>query len=146
MVVSWVRKRAGVAGLVAVVAALVAAGVWIAASDTGRAAAKVAAREALVVNADQLQAGCARNQVIRGYLILRAGDPDADGVTTTLAPDLFRIVWCERSFAIDYKGPPVFLPADGQRCFLALERRGFWNHRDPFTDRQELLKACQRLN
>jgi len=127
---------------VIVIASLVAA--HIEAKGTARDAATAGTDAAQKVAHVQLSAGCGRTQVQRGYLQLRASENlkhDLPGVSDH-APALFAIIWCERTYASGYSGPPVFLPKRDADCFLHLLRVGFWDHRQPYTEPRRLRPLC----
>jgi hypothetical protein len=128
--------------VIIVVASLVAARVQAqdTARNVGRDAAHAGTRAAQEVVSTQLAKGCGRTQVQRGYLLLRSGEVKSE--TARQARHLFRIVWCEQTYAVDYNGPAIYLPDDDERCFLSLLQGGYWNEREPHTDPRRLHRAC----
>lgn len=93
------------------------------------------------VVATQTSKGCARNQIQRGYLLNRATELQ-NTKSAEHAPHLFRIVWCERTYARGYKGSVIYLSPPAQRCFLELMRRGHWDDKEPITDPTAILPFC----
>jgi hypothetical protein len=110
----------------------------ILANEAGRSAA----RSALRATAVQQAQGCARTQVLRGYLTLRAGEVESP--TADEAAELFRIVDCDATFRVGYEGPSVYLGSEGAFCFLRLLTHGYWRTHEPFTNPQRLAATCGR--
>ena len=133
-------ERAGTAGVITVVAAVTAIGVGVATNS----AKKTAVREVQVAASRQLVPNCYRSQLQRGYLKIRAktvASTPGDRIRRHAAA-LFRIADCDRSYAPGYQGPPVFLSASDEACFLKLEAEGFFDHRPPFTTPYLLRRQC----
>jgi hypothetical protein len=102
-------------------------------------------------NAIRNSRGCARNQLPRAYLILRA--TEVDSATAAQAADTFQILWCERTYALHRspEAPAVFLPVTASDCFLDLFKRGWWGdpskpgRHEPFTDPTRLNRLCRAI-
>lgn len=133
-------SKFGLYGLVTVLIALIAVGSYIGAAAAGKQGGIEGAKAAQAVAALQLQRGCGRTQVTRGYLKLRSHE--VESLTAQNADTLFRIVWCERTYAPGYDGKAIYLRDGDERCFLALLRAGYWNEREPYTDPVRLQRVC----
>lgn len=133
-------SRFGLYGLVTVLIALIAVGSYLGAAAAGKEGGLSGAKAALDVTAVQLTKGCGRTQVTRAYLKLRAHE--VNSLTAQNADELFRVVWCERTYAPNYDGPTVYLRQHDEQCFLALLRAGYWNNREPYTDPARLQRVC----
>lgn len=124
--------------------AVIALGSWVAARTAGHSAglqAQAQANRAVQAQvAIQLSKGCDRTQILRGYLLLRARQSPTQAAA--MAPHLFGLVWCSRTFAPGYKGSTVYLPPLAAECFLKLESEGYWNDREAFTDPARLRSTC----
>lgn len=133
----------GMWAFISFMALVVAAAVWIGATLAGQSAGRAAFAEAQKVSARQLARGCGRNQIQRGYLKLRSHE--VHSATAAEADALFQVVWCEKTYAPNYSGPTIYLPAGSESCFLSLLKRGYWNDREPYTDPAKLTGVCSRL-
>lgn len=128
-------------------AVLVTGGIAIAT----KAVAEQSAHAASEAVAGQAAKGCARNQIQRGYLLLRAQEfgpevnaPRGRASVTDHAPNLFYLVNCEASYTPGYHGPAFRLPPEASQCFLRLMADGYWNDHEPFTDPDRLRAICRR--
>lgn len=141
-----------------IICALVAAGCWVAASQSGKSAARDATKSAAATILKTSQVGCDRNQVQRVYdrvdelQVRRLTSSIAamkDGRRVKQAPVIanayFSVVNCVATYspanAADGDGP-VYLQGADERCFIHLVTKHYFLRSPPVTDPRLLRHIC----
>lgn len=131
--------RLGIAGVVTVLALMLAVGGFVVAKGAATSAGEAAAR---VLNRQAVK-GCNRNQIQRAYDLLD------ERLDTTPGPRVasyyIRIVNCGATYAPkNTSGNTVLLPREDQECFVTLVTKHYWTQTEPpTTDPTELRAACR---